>query len=293
MKTVALVVNIAKKNAREAGARIVALLRSRGIDVIAPPESAALYGNSVAVSSPGGLGDDADLVITLGGDGTVLKAARLFADAPKPILGINLGGLGFLTASTVEDAEKVIAETLDGRCKQEERILLTVTLTRGGKNVSRHVVLNDAVIAKGLLSRLVRLETFIGEEYLTTFVSDGLIVSSPTGSTAHSLSAGGPLVSPGTDAIIITPICPHTLTNRPLIIPPGESILVIVADEARDVALTLDGQLKEKLNCRDEVRVAASDKRLTLIFSEGESYFNLLRKKLGWGGHSDYAKSNA
>ncbi len=289
MKTVALIVNVMKEEACAASVGIVDLLRSKGVTIIADEETANLLGDKKLAREAPSLGKEAELVITLGGDGTVLKAARLIAGAGVPLLGINLGGLGFLTAATIAEANDILSEALKGNCRAEERMLLEVSLRRRGKCVSSHVVLNDAVITKGGLSRLVKLDTFIEDEYLVTFVSDGLIISSPTGSTAYSLSAGGPLVSPDTDAIIVTPICPHTLINRPLLVPGWKKVRVLVSTVARDIALTLDGQIAEMLRDKDEVIIGVYEKKITLLVSPQKGYYQLLREKLHWGGRPPHA----
>ncbi|MCX6357994.1 MAG: NAD(+)/NADH kinase [Candidatus Aureabacteria bacterium] len=283
-RTVALVANIFKKDARAGCAALASRIRRKGCRLIADRDTARLLGDRAAGCTEATLRASADLMVSVGGDGTVLRAARILAGKRVPLLGINLGGLGFLTASGREGASAMLDAALAGRAKPEERLLLSVTLERGGKPVSRNMALNDAVIAKGSISRLVALETSIDGEYLVTFVADGLIISTPTGSTAYSLSAGGPLVSPAVDAIIITPICPHTLTNRPLIVPHRARIRVRVSAQGRDSTLTLDGQAGETLRDGDEVVVAASGDRLLLVVDQRKGYPRLLREKLDWGG---------
>jgi NAD+ kinase len=289
METVALIVNVRKKNARAACERVIEILRANGVRVIADQETANLLGDRVIARDTARVRADAEMVVALGGDGTVLKAGRILAGVDVPLLGINLGGLGFLTAATVEEAREIIEHALSGRCRAEQRMLLQVSHERSGRTVARHVVLNDAVITKGILSRLVKLDTFIDSEYLVTFISDGLIISSPTGSTAYSLSAGGPLVCPDAEAIIVTPICPHTLSNRPLVVPGWKKVRVTVSAGARDIALTLDGQVGEMLENKDEITVEACDEKLTLFVSSKASYYQLLREKLHWGGRPTYA----
>jgi len=284
MKTVALVVNIGKRDARAALEYILTFLKEIGVNIISDPETAAFIGEAGMGRPPEGLREEADLLVSVGGDGTVLKAARLLAGSDAPLLGVNLGGLGFLTACSVEEARELIRSALKGECLLEGRLLLKASLRRGGGEICSYVLLNDAVITRGALSRLIALETFIDEDYLATFFSDGLIVSTPTGSTAYSLSAGGPLVSPDTDAIIISPICPHTLTNRPLVIPSGKRVRVVISARAADNALTIDGQMSEALRDGDEVHVERFGRRLMLVVSTGKDYFSLLREKLQWGG---------
>lgn len=164
--------------------------------------------------------------------------------------------------------------------------MLDVSLARGGREICSHAVLNDAVISKGAVSRLMALDAFVGEEYLVTYVSDGLIISSPTGSTAYSLSAGGALVNPDMDAIMLTPICPHMLTNRPMIVPGSKTVRVRISTRGRDAALTLDGQESRALLDGDEVAVSGGGTRLTLLASPRRTHYQLLREKLHWGGRS-------
>lgn len=283
-RAVALVVNPQKREARAAATEIAALLRERGIRVVADPETAALLGDSSAGRDARLLAAEACLAVSVGGDGTVLKAARIIAGSGVPLLGVNLGGLGFLTACTRAEMRDCLLAALAGRCRAEERMMLRVSVRRKGREMCRHVVLNDAVVSKGTLSRLVTLETFIGREYLVTFVADGLIVASPTGSTAYSLSAGGPLVSPDMDAIILAPICPHMLTNRPLVVPGERKVRVRVAGRGRDAVLTLDGQVGESLRDGDEVVVGEAREKLRLAVSPRKEHYQLLREKLHWGG---------
>lgn len=286
IRTVALVVNAGKPEARAAASEIAGILARRGVRVIADPETARLLGDEGIGRDEAGLRAEADLAVSVGGDGTVLKAARFIAGSRVPLIGINLGGLGFLTASARSGARECIVAALEGRCRSEERMMLRVSLRRGGRKIGAHVVLNDAVIAKGAVSRLMALDAYIDDEYLVTYVSDGLIISSPTGSTAYSLSAGGALVSPDMDAIMITPICPHMLTNRPMIVPGARAVRVRVSTRGRDATLTLDGQVSEALRDGDEVAVAGEGARLTLLTSPRKTHYQLLREKLHWGGRS-------
>jgi len=282
--TLALIVNVHKEGARAACGDLLPFLMRKGISVIADRETSDLLRNTKIAREEREMRSESDLVLAIGGDGTVLKAARMLSGAPTPLLGVNLGGMGFLTATTHAEAKKFLDRALRGEYHAEERLLLAVRLVRGGKEISRRIVLNDVVIARGALSRLVGLETFIDDEYLVTFLADGLIVATPTGSTAYSLSAGGPLVSPDTDAIIITPICPHMLTNRPLIVPSRRMVRVAVSARGHDNTLTFDGQRGESLRDGDEVVISGYGEKLTLVVSPEKSYFHLLREKLHWGG---------
>ncbi len=224
-----------------------------------------------------------EMVVVLGGDGTLLSVARLVGKYRVPILGVNLGGLGFLTEITLKELDKVIEKVLEGDFVVDERVALQAAVLRRGEKMADFTVLNDAVINKGALARIIDLETSINGEYLTTFKSDGLILSTPTGSTAYNLSAGGPIIYPSLHCIIITPICPHTLTNRPIVIPDDVTIHVVLKSTQQEVLLTLDGQQGFMLEYEDIVEVKKSETSILLIKSPYRHYFELLREKLKWG----------
>ena len=225
----------------------------------------------------------AEVIIVLGGDGTLLSVARLVEDHDVPILGVNLGGLGFLTEITLGELYRVLERVVQGDFVTDERVVLNAAVIRRGERLAEFVVLNDAVINKGALARIIDLETTINGEYLTTFKSDGLIISTPTGSTAYSLSAGGPIVYPSLHCIIITPICPHTLTNRPIVIPNDVQIRATLKTKQQEVILTLDGQQGFSLEFEDVVEVRKAEGRILLIKSPYRHYFEVLREKLKWG----------
>ncbi len=225
-----------------------------------------------------------EMIIVLGGDGTLLSVARLVRDYEVPILGVNLGGLGFLTEITLEELYRVLERIIQGDFVTNERVVLNAAVIRRGEKMAEFTVLNDAVINKGALARIIDLETTINGEYLTTFKSDGLIISTPTGSTAYNLSAGGPIVYPSLHSIIITPICPHTLTNRPIMVPDDVEIRVILKAKQQEVILTLDGQQGFSLEFEDMVEVKKAESRILLIKSPYRHYFEVLREKLKWGG---------
>lgn len=224
-----------------------------------------------------------EVVIVLGGDGTLLSVARLVGKYKVPILGVNLGGLGFLTEITLKELDKVLEKVIEGDFIVDERVALRAAVLRRGEKMADFTVLNDAVINKGALARIIDLETSINGEYLTTFKSDGLILSTPTGSTAYNLSAGGPIIYPSLHCIIITPICPHTLTNRPIVIPDDVTIHVVLKTTQQEVLLTLDGQQGFMLEYEDVVEVKKSETGILLIKSPYRHYFELLREKLKWG----------
>ena len=225
----------------------------------------------------------AEVILVLGGDGTLLSVARLVGDHRIPILGVNLGGLGFLTEITLEELYRVLEKVIQGDFATDERVVLSASVIRNGKGIAAFTVLNDAVINKGALARIIDMETTINGEYLTTFKSDGLIISTPTGSTAYNLSAGGPIVYPSLHTIIITPICPHTLTKRPIIVPDDVRIQVLLKSRQQEVILTLDGQQGFPLEFEDLVEMKKAEGRILLIRSPYRHYFELLREKLRWG----------
>ncbi len=225
----------------------------------------------------------AEMIIVLGGDGTLLSVARLVEGHDVPILGVNLGGLGFLTEITLEELYRVLERVVEGNFTTNERVVLSASVIRRGERMTEFTVLNDAVVNKGALARIIDLETTINGEYLTTFKSDGLILSTPTGSTAYNLSAGGPIVYPSLHCIIITPICPHTLTNRPIVIPDDVEIRATLKTKQQEVILTLDGQQGFTLEFEDVVEVKKAVGHILLIKSPYRHYFEVLREKLKWG----------
>lgn len=228
--------------------------------------------------------DSADMIVVLGGDGTLLSVARLFVDKDVPILGVNLGSLGFLTEITVEELYDRLEQCLAGDTATSERMMLEITLHRAGKQIEQGNALNDVVINKGALARIVDLETRVNGQFLTTYKADGLIVSTPTGSTGYSLSAGGPIIHHAMSCIAITPICPHTLTNRPIVISDESEICITVTSSFDEkVYLTLDGQVGIKLFEGDSIHVRRAPRSTLLIQSSTRNYFEVLRTKLKWG----------
>ena len=224
-----------------------------------------------------------DLLIVLGGDGTLLSAARAVEGGNIPILGVNLGGLGFLTEITLEELYPVLGQILEGRMETEKRMKLSALVLRRGENVGKYSVLNDVVINKSVLARIINLRTSINGAYVTTYRGDGVIISTPTGSTAYSLAAGGPIVYPSMDSILITPICPHTLTNRPLLISDRDTVAIILESEEGGVRLTLDGQIGDDLYPYDQVVVTKGEDYVYFVKSPFKDYFQILRTKFKWG----------
>jgi len=226
---------------------------------------------------------DTQLVIVLGGDGTLLSAARAIGGMDIPLLAVNLGGLGFLTSVTVEEMYPELENTLQGRHRIGLRRMLRCEIHRGGHRVSSYEALNDAVITKTSLARMIDVAVHVDSHFVSNYKADGLIVSTPTGSTAYSLSAGGPIIFPNVDAISVTPICPHMLTHRPVIVP-GDSVIRLENRAMdRDAYLTIDGQVGEPLLAGDEVHCERSTFAIRLIRPPGMLFFDVLREKLKWG----------
>jgi len=233
---------------------------------------------------------EADLLVVFGGDGAILSAARRLGRNQIPMVGVNVGKLGFLAEFTPAELGRAIPGILRGCCGPTTRMLLRCRVIRGRTTVHNSNALNDVVISRGSLSRLIHLDFRISGEEVTTYAGDGLIISTPVGSTAHSLSAGGPLATPQLEALIVTPICPHTLSNRPLVVSSSEVIEAVVRRHYEDVALTVDGQVYVPLEEDDVVRVDKSPVKLRLIETPNRTFFQTLHSKLGWGGHPNYAK---
>jgi NAD+ kinase len=225
----------------------------------------------------------ADLVVVVGGDGTLLAAARLVGDRQIPILAINHGGLGFLTEVTLEEMYPAIEGVLAGHFITERRMMMNVEVTCTNKRTAAYRALNDVVINKGTISRMIEMETCVDGQCVSRLKADGLIVATPTGSTAYNLSAGGPIVFPTMNAMIMTPICSHTLTNRPIVLPPEVKVEIVLAAAHEDVSATVDGQVGTKLEIGDKVTVEKSNIAVKLVAPTDKNYFDVLRGKLKWG----------
>jgi NAD+ kinase len=229
------------------------------------------------------LGAKIDLLIVFGGDGTLLSAARALGGHDVPILGVNLGGLGFLTSVTLEELYPALEQVLEDKHRTSDRMMLDAEIRRKGEPSEVQCALNDAVANKGARARMLDFDVNVDEQHVGRYRADGLIVATPTGSTAYSLAAGGPIVDPSLDAFIITPICPHMLTNRPLVIPGASQIDLDFTAADEPVYVTLDGQISFQLEPTDRVRIMKSAKRVALVRPPSKSYFQILRSKLRWG----------
>ena len=227
--------------------------------------------------------DTVETVVVIGGDGTFLSVARFVERRSIPIIGINLGGLGFLTEISADSCFAELEKILSGNFEIEERMVLRVSVRREGKEIFSHRVLNDAVINKGALARIIDLHASIDGHFLTHYRGDGLIICTPTGSTAYNISAGGPIIFPTAQVIIMTPICPFTLTNRPIVFPADVTIMVEIAEPATDVTLTCDGQVGCVIRDLDQVIVTAAATPIRIIKAPGVNHFEILRSKLKWG----------
>jgi NAD+ kinase len=281
-------VGIVSRPRREDIARVVPplveWLRAHGAEAVCDLETGqcigALAGRTIDRTE---LPKHSDLLIVLGGDGTLLSAARLAVDRGVPILAVNLGGLGFLTTVSHDELFSILEEIFANKHRISERVMLASEVVRGGSIIRQQMALNDAVLNKEALARIMDLELRVDGEYVTTYKADGLIVATPTGSTAYSLSAGGPIVYPIVDAFVVTPICPHTLTNRPIIIPDSVTIEIGFESGGNNAFLTLDGQIGIELSQGDRVVLRRAPNRLRLVRPARKTYYEILRNKLKWG----------
>ncbi len=236
--------------------------------------------NSVSSEIP----DDLLCLIVLGGDGTFLSAARFIGHRKIPLMGVKFGEVGFLAETTEDALDKALTRLLEGNFLTQNRTRLEIKVVRDGRQCIDVDVLNDAVINKSALSRLTSCAVYLNDNYLTTYRADGLIIATPTGSTAYSLAAGGPVVDPLVPSIILTPICPFTLTNRPLIIPDSTQIEIRLEGSPEDMVLTLDGQEGFEMDPRDKIFISKSPHDIRMISFENQSYFNVLKTRLKWSG---------
>ena len=262
--------------------RLLAWLKERGIETRCDEHTAG-YADCPEVVQRAQVPDGVQLVIVLGGDGTLLSAARAIAGRAIPLFAVNLGGLGFLTAITVDELFPELDRALRGEFRIAPRRMLHCEVLRGDRKIAEYDALNDVVLSKSALARMIDLDTSVDGHFVCSYKADGLIISTPTGSTAYSLSAGGPIVFPQVDALLITPICPHMLTNRPVIVPAESRIQVTSFAEEDTGFLTIDGQIGERLEHGDRIICSMSDKTLCLIRPPQMLYFDVLRAKLKWG----------
>lgn len=283
-KRIGVAANLGKQEARESLLELLNLLRNHGVEVCLEREAAAATGDSGSAHTLKEIGTMADMMVVLGGDGTILRAARELEGSETPILGINLGHLGFLTSIQSDALHKTVAEILCGEYEVSERHTIQTKLLRDGKPLETHQALNDAVISRGAFSRTVRLRVSIDDEWLTEYACDGMIFATATGSTAYSLSAGGPILLPSARACILTPICPHALSNRSVIAGEDSELRCQVVSAAGELLLTVDGQVQTGMLVGDEVAVRSGLHPVHLVTPKGYVYFEVLRQKLKWSG---------
>lgn len=281
MKRIGIIGKSGKPEPAEIARDIIPWLRERDAEVFVDIETSQSLGIKGYLRSE--IPKLVDLVLVLGGDGTMLSVARLVCERGIPILGINLGGLGFITEVQKTEVYDALERVFAGQYTLEERLMLNAYVVRHGERISGYTTLNDVVINKGALARIIELETSIDKRYVTTFRADGLIVATPTGSTAYCLSAGGPILFPTLESIVLIPICPHTLTNRPIVLPDIVSIEITLKSLVEDVFLTLDGQVGFSLRQNDTVIIEKSPYKTRLLIPFERDFFEVLRTKLRWG----------
>ncbi len=282
MKRIAILTKPKFPEAKTVLKALVSWIREQDREVLLYSKTAALLGES-ATHDKTQIANSADLLLVLGGDGTMLNAARLVEERQVPILGINMGGLGFLTEVGAGDLYPALARVFNQEYRIEERLMLRGLLHRHGEHVAQSTVLNDVIISKGSLSRMIEIQATVDGHVVTKMRGDGLIVSTPTGSTAYSMSAGGPILHPAVNALILTPICPHTLTHRPLLIPGNAHVELLLVSQDDGAMVTFDGQVGVAMSPGDSVTITASPHKTRLIRFPETTYYDTLRKKLKWG----------
>ena len=283
-RTIGIIYKRSFELARQEAQKLENWLKAKGLAVFSEEVSGGENLNSHQ-DTPSNFPKDMDALVVLGGDGTLLGAARTVGQYGIPILGVNIGALGFLTEIPLKRLYPAVEMMLQGRLEVESRLMLETRVLRDKSEICRFLVLNDVVINKGALARIIDLDVHINEQFLTTFRSDGLIISTPTGSTAYNLSAGGPILYPTLTNFVVTPICPFSLTNRPIILPDSDTVSIGMGKESEEkVSLTFDGQVGFDFSYGDRVVINKSKNKIKLIKSPDQTYFEILRAKLMWGG---------
>jgi len=288
IKRIGIVLKPHQPEALETVCELVVWLAERGIKLVGGPEVERARiqhqtGCAVEEVASEKLASGVDLMLVLGGDGTMIATARMIGDHEVPVLGVNYGGLGYLAEFRIQELYSALEAILAGNYRLDKRVMLAVELIRGGVSITTSRVLNDVVINKSALARIIEIEAFFNNQFVNSFRADGLIVSTPTGSTAYNLSAGGPVIFPSMNAVVITPICPFTLSNRPIVVPDNAEIELILKTDQEEVALTLDGQVGFPLKVEDRVVIRKSRTTFNLIQPSNRNYFDVLRDKLRWG----------
>ncbi|MBI3987742.1 MAG: NAD(+)/NADH kinase [Lentisphaerae bacterium] len=285
MKTIGVIANCEKASAGKALSELSRLAAKLGFRLVAADRTAALLKRASKIP-PAAFVRSIDCLLVLGGDGTLLRAVRLLGDSEVPVLGVNLGGLGFLTSVAQNDLGRALECLAAGRYTLGERSMAVCDVRRRGKNIRHYQALNDVVIERGGASRIATLDVWVDGETMMSCRCDGLILSTPTGSTGHSLSAGGPVLHPETAAFVISLICPHTLSTRPLVVPDSKRIEIAVKSSVGDLLLSVDGQAGGPLKQSDTLSLCRSSRKTRFVHLPGYSYFSVLRQKLHWRGSS-------
>jgi NAD+ kinase len=283
IKRIGIISKPKKTEIREVLPSLIQWLRERQVEVFIDKETGALLESIEKAMTRNEMPGQVDLLVVLGGDGTLLAAARALNRKSVPILAVNLGGLGFLTVITKEELYPTLELVLAGDFKTERRVQIEGELVRADEVISSFLALNDVVLNKGAIARILDFDVLVNGRFISTFKSDGLIVSTPTGSTAYSLAAGGPIVTPTVEAFVVTPICAHTLTNRPLVLPDSVQIEVVVKSQREVAYLTVDGQVGIATHSEDTVRLRKASSSVELVQPPAKDYFEILRQKLKWG----------
>ena len=288
IKRIGIVLKPNQPDALRTVCELVAWLDKRGITLVGTPEIErgriqAETGCAVEEKPPEELAANVDLILVLGGDGTMIATSRMLGDREVPVLGVNYGGLGYLAEFRIEELYQALESILSGNFRLDKRVMLDVELRRNDELVTQNRVLNDVVINKSALARIIEIDAHLNEHFVNSFRADGLIISTPTGSTAYNLSAGGPVIFPSMNAVVITPICPFTLSNRPIVVPDVATIELLLKTDQEEVTLTLDGQVGFSLKVEDRVVIRKSSVTFNLVQPSNRNYFDVLRDKLRWG----------
>ena len=288
IKRIGIVLKPHQPDALKTICELVRWLDERGITLVGGPEIERERiehetGCAVTEVASENLAASVDLILVLGGDGTMIATARMIGDQEVPVLGINYGGLGYLAEFRIEELYHALESILSGNFRLDKRVMLAVELHRRDGSVTHSRVLNDVVINKSALARIIEIEAYLNQHFVNSFRADGLIVSTPTGSTAYNLSAGGPVIFPSMNAVVITPICPFTLSNRPIVVPDDATIELLLKTDQEEVTLTLDGQIGFSLNAEDRIVIRKSRVTFNLVQPSNRNYFDVLRDKLRWG----------
>ena len=288
IKSIGVIVKPHQPDALETLCALTKWLSERGIAFVGLPEIEREQiehntGCEIQLLSESEMPRQVDLMLVLGGDGTMIATGRMLGDNQVPVIGVNYGGLGYLAEFPIEEMFPALTAIFAGKYTVQQRLMLQVELWRGDELVTQSRVLNDVVVNKSALARIIEIKASLNDQFLNSFRADGLIVATPTGSTAYNLSAGGPIIYPSMSAMVITPICPFTLSNRPIVVPDDSVIEVSLITEKEEVALTLDGQVGFALQTRDRILISKSRTAFNLVQPPNRNYFEVLRNKLKWG----------